>query len=98
VDGKSVIEPIDTKIAAKSVNDILTSEAFGLVSPYSPETQVKIKRHDELARKGKGRKPQEEKEYQLLLDFMEEARPYGGPPDPDSLEARMEAYLQKTLK
>jgi hypothetical protein len=98
IDGKAIVKPVETLIAAKNVNEILTSEAFGLKSTFSPETEEKIKRHDELARKGKARKPQEERDYQQLLDFMEEARPFGGPPEPGTLDARIEDYLQKTLK
>ena len=81
-----------------NINRILQSEAFGLVSPYSPETQAKIDRFDELKRKNGRRTKKEEDEHQMLFDFMRTARPIGGPPEPGSLEARIDAYLEKTLE
>lgn len=93
-DGKSrITQQMD--IAAMDINRVLLSEAFGLTSPYSPQTQGKIDRYDSLARKK--RKPQEEQEFAQLEMFMEEARPFGGPPQPGSLDAKIEAYLRKTL-
>ncbi len=95
--GRSVVKPV-SGIAAMNVDRILQSEAFGLVSPYSPQTQEKIEQFDRLMLKGQRRKPHEENEYQQLLDFMEEARPFGGPPQPNSLDDRIERYLDKALK
>ncbi len=95
VDGKSRVTPVKN-IAAMNVDRILQSEAFGLVSPYSPQTQERIERYDELKRRR--RKPQEEAELAQLEMFMEDARPFGGPPQPGSLNARIEEYLSKTLK
>jgi predicted ATP-binding protein involved in virulence len=97
VEGKSVVKPVPD-VAAMNVDRILQSEAFGLVSTYSPQTQAKIDRYDSLVRKGKQRKPQEEQELQQLLPFMEESRPIGGPPPDGSLEARIEQFLDKALK
>jgi predicted ATPase len=91
--GKAVAEPVKD-VAALNVDRILQSEAFGLVSPYSPETEAKINRFDELARKDGRRSSDEEQEHQLLFEFMKEARPIGGPPAPGSLEARIDAYLE----
>ncbi len=95
-DGVSDIEAIDD-IAAMNVDRILQSEAFGLLSPYSPDTQAKIDRFDLLRQKGKERHGAEKDEYETLSLFMQEARPFGGPPEPDSLEARMDQYLDKIL-
>jgi hypothetical protein len=97
VEGRSVVKSVPD-IAAMNVDRILQSEAFGLVSPFSPQTQAKIDRYDSLARKGKRRNSQEEKDFGQLSLFMEEARPFGGPPLPDSLDARIEKYLQETVK
>jgi predicted ATP-binding protein involved in virulence len=96
-EGKSVVRSV-SDIAAMNVDRILQSEAFGLGSPYSPETQRKIERYDSLVRKGGKRAPQEEKELKQLSLFMEEARPIGGPPVPGSLDARIEDYLQQAVK
>ena len=84
-------------IAAMNVDRILMSEAFGLVSTYSPKTQKKITRYDELARRGRKRTPIESTEYQNLLEFMAVARPVGGPPPPESLDARIETFLEEHL-
>ena len=95
VDGNSHVS-IVPDIASMNVDRILQSEAFDLVSPYSPQTQEKIDRYDSLARKN--RKPNEEKEFAQLEMFMEEARPFGGPPVPGSLDDRIGKFLDKTLK
>lgn len=96
-EGRSVVKQVPG-LAAMNVDRILQSDAFALVSPYSPQTEEKIKRYDSLARRGNRRNRQENNEYQQLLEFMGEARPFGGPPLPDSLDARVEEYLQKALK
>ena len=95
VDGKSRVTEV-RDIAAMNVDRILQSEAFGLVSPYSPQTQTKIDRYDDLNRRK--RKPSEEKELAQLKMFVDEARPIGGPPEPGSLDDRIEKYLSRTLK
>ena len=96
-DGKSVVEPVKD-ISAMNVDRILQSQAFGLVSPYSPQTQEKIERYDDLVRKGPNISNKEQTELKQLSLFMEEARPIGGPPKPGSIEAKIEEYLEKKLK
>ncbi len=96
-EGRAVVRPIEN-IAAMSVDRVLQSEAFGLLSAYSPQTQAKIDRYDALQQKDGQRTTQEEAELRSLSDFMETARPIGGPPPPGSLDARIEAYLEKVLK
>lgn len=95
-DGKSFVEPVKN-ISSMNVDRILQSEAFGLVSPYSPQTQDKIDRYDNLIRKGTTTNKEKEELKQLSL-FMEQARPIGGPPAPGSLEEKIEAFLAKALK
>jgi energy-coupling factor transporter ATP-binding protein EcfA2 len=95
-DGKSVVEEVPN-ISAMNVDRLLQSSAFGLVSPYSPQTQGKIDRYDALLRKGKNLTKKEDSEFKQLSLFMEEARPIGGPPEPDSLQAKIERYLKKKL-
>jgi hypothetical protein len=67
------------------------------LSPYSPRTQAAIDRYDALARKRKRTKV-EEKEFAELRAFMQQARPLGGPPEPGSLDERLDAYIEKTLR
>ena len=45
-DGKSCVTEVENT-SAMNVDRILQSEAFDLVSPYSPQTQAKIDRYDE---------------------------------------------------
>lgn len=84
-------------VSAMSVDNVLRSEAFNLVSPFSPATQSKIDRYDILRPRQKALSGSEKREYQKLLNFMETARPIGGSPDPDSLDGRIDAYLEKSL-
>jgi hypothetical protein len=93
--GKSIVDQVQN-LAALNVDRILQSEAFGVVSPYSPPTQRKIERYDELVRKPRKSK-REQDEYTELMDFMKEARPLGGPPEPGSLNEKVEAFLEKKL-
>lgn len=94
-EGKASVEPVEN-IAAMNVDRILESAAFGLVSPYSPQTQAKLDQYDTLARK-RIRTEKEEKEMQLLLPFMKTARPFGGPPQPGSLDSKIDQYLDQIL-
>jgi len=95
--GKSEIKEIKN-IAALNIDRILQTDAFGLVSAYSKQTQDKIDRYDELTRKKvSGISKQEQNELSQLDMFMAEARPLGGPPKLGSLEAKVDAFLDKVL-
>jgi len=94
--GVTRVEKVETPVAL-SVDRILQSEAFGQLSPYSPRTQEDIDRYDALARKKK-LSPAEKKEFAQLRSFMQRARPVGGPPEPGSLDAKLDAYIDKALK
>jgi predicted ATP-binding protein involved in virulence len=94
--GKSIIEHVPD-VAAMNVDRILQSPAFGLLSTYSPETERRIERYDALSRKGPRRTPQENDELRPLLKFMEVARPIDGQPSPESLEGRIDSFLDKKL-
>ncbi len=93
--GLTRLEKVDTPTAL-SVDGILQSEAFGQLSPYSPATQAAISRYDALARKKRSRA--EGKEFAQLRAFMQHARPLGGPPEPGSLDAKLDAYIEKALR
>ncbi|MFH0728220.1 MAG: AAA family ATPase [Pseudomonadota bacterium] len=95
-DGKAEVEEVPD-ISAMNVDRILQSLAFGLVSPYSPQTQKKIDRYDELLPRKSRLTSKEKAEYKQLSIFMKEVRPIGGPPAPDSLQAKVEAFLEKKL-
>lgn len=70
-DNDTIIEQINN-IFTKSVDQILQSEAFGLVSSYSPETQKKIDRYYLLKRKQR-LNSDEKHELQLTIPFIQEA-------------------------
>jgi energy-coupling factor transporter ATP-binding protein EcfA2 len=84
-------------VSAKSVDDLLLSSAFDLPSTHSPITEASIERYDILTQKGKRRTRTEAEEYRALRQFMEEARPIGGSPEPGTLDAKIEDYLRKAL-
>lgn len=73
-DGKIEIQQINN-IYAMSVDNMLKSDAFGLVSAFSPETQIKIDRYYALKRKG-ALSPQEKQELQLSIPYVEQALGY----------------------
>ena len=95
-EGKGTVEEVPD-VSAMNVDRLLQNRAFGLVSPYSPQTQGKIDRYDSLLVKRTKLTPKEKTEFEQLSLFMEEARPIGGPPKPGSLQKRIETYLEKKL-
>jgi predicted ATPase len=95
-EGKGTVEEVPD-VSAMNVDRLLQNLAFGLVSPYSPQTQGKIDRYDSLLVKRTKLTPKEKIEFEQLSLFMEEARPIGGPPKPGSLQKRIETYLEKKL-
>ena len=95
-EGKGTVEEVPD-VSAMNVDRLLQNLAFGLVSPYSPQTQGKIDRYDSLLVKRTKLTPKEKTEFEQLSLFMEEARPIGGPPKPGSLQKRIETYLEKKL-
>ena len=85
------------KLAAMNVDRILESPAFGLVSSYSPQTAAKIDRYDQLIKQRQPRTASENQELKQLQLFMDEIQPFGGPPTPGSLNAKIESFLEKAL-
>jgi hypothetical protein len=97
VGSKAKVETIKN-ISALSVDNILRSPAFEYISPYSPQTQGKIDRYDILLPKKDHLNNDEKKEFKQLQLFVQEARPFGGPPAPGSLEAKIDAFLGVKLQ
>jgi predicted ATPase len=85
-------------IAALNVDRVLRSPAFGLISPYSPQTQEKIDRYDVLLSRKDRLTSQEKRDFEQLQLFVNEARPFGGPPAPGSLEAKIDAYISQKIQ
>ncbi len=88
--GVTHIEKV-SNMSSWSVDKILQSDAFGLVSTYSPETQSQIDDYHKLNRKT-NRTKKEQKELQLLLPFVREALSLP-PQSEDSLESKIDNYL-----
>jgi hypothetical protein len=95
VSGEIQITPIDD-LSTLDADRILRSPAFGLSSTYAPATQQKIDRYH-LLRKRNGDLGSDKPEMEQLELFMQRVDPLGGSPDPDSLESRIEHYLEKAL-
>ena len=87
----------DHNLFAKSVDNILQSEAFGFVSPYSPQTQEKLNSFERLVKKGPKRTPAETMEYQQLSFFMDEYQPLNTSND-NSLDNKIDRFLAEKLK
>lgn len=82
---------------AKSVDNILQSEAFGFVSPYSPQTEEKLTKYENLVKKGSKRNLEESKEYKQLTLFMNEHHPLSLATK-NSLEDKINDFLTTHLK
>lgn len=89
--------PITQSLFAMSVDEILQTEAFGLLSAFSPATQRKIERHTELASSHKNLSGKEAIEYQQLNLFLEEYNPLGIQKLPNSLESRINRFVNSKV-
>jgi predicted ATPase len=93
-DDKTLVEPIKN-IYSKSVDDILKSDAFNLVSVYSPQTQEKIDRYFILKKKKK-LNTNEKDELQTVIPFIENALGYNA--FESETERNLKEYIKKNWK
>ncbi|MGA8938192.1 MAG: AAA family ATPase [Acidobacteriaceae bacterium] len=93
--GKATVEEVKN-LSALRVDAVLQSSAFGLVSPYSVQTQSKIDTYDGLIGKPNLSK-QEKLQLNQLKFFFEESETFHPKPQPGSLEAKIDAFLEETL-
>lgn len=93
-DGKTIVDEIKN-ISAKSVDDILKSDAFGLVSTFSEETQQQIDQYYTL-RKKKNLSDDEKKRLQLAIPFVQEALGINAEESPT--EKRLNEFIEKNWK
>jgi hypothetical protein len=93
-EGKVEIEKIEN-IHMKSVDQILQSDAFGLVSAFSPETQQKIDSYYALKRK-RDLNESEKEELQLSIPFIEMALGYKA--DESDTEKKLTDYIKQHWK
>jgi len=88
------IDPVKN-IYAKSVDQILQSDAFGLVSAFSSDTQKKIDRYYNLRNK-KRLSPSEKNELQTVLPLVTEALGYKS--SESETEQRLNEYIKRNWK
>jgi predicted ATP-dependent endonuclease of OLD family len=82
-------------LAFLSVDRILASNAFSLISPFSPQTELQIEKYLKLKKKP-SLTALDKKELQATIPFVEKA--YAAPPDQEPLQAKMDEYLKKILQ
>lgn len=82
-------------MAFLSVEKVLQSQAFEVVSLFSKETQIRIDRYYTLRKKTK-RTPQEENQLELDMPIVQQAIGLDAPKS--DLENKMDQYLNKMLK
>lgn len=95
-DGASSIS-MAQDLFAMSADDILKSDAFGMLSTFSPNTQEKLDRYESLYTLGKSRKKGQESEFKQLSLFMEKYNPHSLDLFPDHLEKEINKYIAKKV-
>lgn len=90
--------PITQSLFAMDVDDILKSEAFGLVSTYSPETEKKLARLSELQLKLDPLTKVEKEEHEQLSLFVQQHNPYGIDHFSSKVEHQVSELAKKLLK
>ncbi|MFQ3679244.1 MAG: hypothetical protein SNJ60_01865 [Pseudanabaenaceae cyanobacterium] len=95
--GQLTITEIPYIHLAGNVERTLTSQAFGLESTYTPATAHKIRRYHTLRQRNGALQGADKKEYQQLEMFLREIQPYREWLSPDSLEARIDRFLDTHL-
>lgn len=78
---------------AYDVERALTSDAFGIVSTYSPQAQEKIERYHQLAMRLDELDSEERREHKELADFAEKALPLNSYSLKTKLESEMDEFL-----
>jgi hypothetical protein len=90
--------PITQSLFSMDVDDILRSEAFGLVSTFSPETEKKLNRISILQTKLDKLDHEETAEYKQLSLFVQENNPYGIDTFSPDIEKRVAELAEKLLR
>lgn len=90
--------PITQNLFSMDVDNILKSEAFGLVSTFSPETTQKLDRLAQLQGKLQPLSGGEDVELQQLSLFVSDFNPYGIETYSSDLESRIAKMAARMLK
>lgn len=91
---KTLINEIEG-LAFMSIDNVLASEAFSLVSPFSPQTEQEIQKYFELKKKD-NLSAKEEVELEAAIPFVKNA--YAVLPSKEPLFNKMENYLKTILQ
>ena len=91
----AAVLPITQSLFAMDVDDILRSEAFGLVSTFTPSTQKKLDQLALLQAKKRDLTPDETSELRQLSLFVQQHNPYGIDKLPSPLESRIDVFLSE---
>jgi predicted ATPase len=91
--GQVVVSQVH-ELAFKSVDKVLVSPAFGLVSLFSGQTQADIDNYYVL-RKKSARTPEEDRQLQLIQPTVERA--ISQPEEKSELDKKVDTYLNKVL-
>lgn len=94
----ALVLPITQNLFSMDIDDILRSEAFGLVSTFAPETENKLSRLSILQSKAAPLSAAESDEVLQLSLFVKEFNPYGIDTYTPSLEKKVAALATKLLK
>lgn len=93
----AAVLPITQSLFAMDVDDILKSEAFGLVSTFTPATQEKLDKLANLQAKQRKLTVDETDQLKQLSLFVQEHNPYGIDKLPSNLESRIDEFLRGKL-
>lgn len=91
----AAVLPITQSLFAMDVDDILKSEAFGLVSTFTEDTQKKLDQLASLQAKRDQLSFDETEQLTQLSLFVQEHNPYGIDKLPSKLEKKIDAFLKK---
>jgi len=93
--GKVTVSEISSQLAFLSVEKVLQSPAFELISPFSQETQDKIDLYYTLRKKPQ-RTPADDVQLEMIMPVVQQA--IGEPRPTTELGEKVDDYLSKVLK
>jgi len=98
VGGNESALPIKQNLYSMDVDRILRSDAFGLISTFSPQTEDKINRFSELQSKSAPLQTGEIGELEELSEFIAESNPFGVELFSSDLEKRINSLAKVLAK
>lgn len=96
--GAEAVLPITQSLYSMDVDNILRSEAFGLISTFSPQVEKKLNRFSELQSKPVPLKKGEADELKQLSLFVSENNPFGVEVFSSDIEKRINRLAKELAK